>query len=252
MPRLLNTEGSADGRDELLYSGTVIDAFFTSNEYGESLGVRSRLDEADLLLNPWMESGEHTRYFKLGRIAAQRGEKRIAWTVLNDGAAVKGDTEDRMFRADSDIGRLVDHIAQLPGVNDLPDDFDPRVAASWKALGHVTWGLVPVTKQLPTGNKVTDKKGVERDEFKPTQTKMVLPLAIGGGVAVAEVEPVDIDSFGLTSDQIAALAKAAADNPTDDKAFLGAAFKIEGIMSNSPFVAVLTSNTAGVREALPF
>lgn len=247
MPNLLKTEGSADGRDIIVYAGTVIDAFFTENEYGQSLGIRSRLDDTDLLNFPWMESGEHTRYFKLGKIQSLRGQPRIAWQILDDGASVKGDTDDRMFRADSDIGRLIDQIAGLL----TTDDFDPRVASYWKQLGHVTWGEVTVTKSMPTGEKVADKSGTMRDEFKPTPVKMVLPTAIGGGIApAAPIEQVDLSAYSLTEIQKDALATLHG-TATTDAQFTAGAFAIDGIMGNAEFVKVLNGNVAGVRDALP-
>lgn len=243
---LLKTEGSADGRDALLYGGAVIDAFFVENEYGQSLGLRSRLDDNDLLVFPWMESGEHTRYFKLGKIAASRNEARISWTMIGNGEAVKGDTDDRLFRADSDIGRLIDQLVALGAGDVLPDDFDPRKAASWKALGHVTWGEVQVTKQMPTGAKTA--KG--RDEFKATKVPMELPVAIGGSTATAVVEDVDLDSLGLTTEQIDALG-ALSTPGTDDSAFVGAAMSVPGVIANAAIVKVLTTNPRGLRQSLP-
>ena len=249
MPNLLKTEGSADGRDIIVYAGTVTDAFFTENEYGQSLGVRSRLDDNDLLLFPWMESGEHTRYFKLGKIAANRNEPRIAWTILGDGTAVKGDTDDRMFRADSDLGRLIDQLAKLPNVATLPDDFDPRVAASWKALGHVVWAEVTVTKSMPTGEK-TDKG---RDEFKPQPVKMVLPVEFGtgGATVTAPVVAVDLISLGLTDEQRDALSviNAAA---ASDAEFQSKSLGVPGVMGNQAYVKAVQDNPAGVRNTIPF
>ena len=251
MPNLLKTEGSADGRDDLIYSGTVIDAFFVSNEYGQSLGIKTRLDDADLVRYAFLESGEHTQYFGLGKIAAVRSEPRIAWQVVDDGKAVKGDTDDRMFRADSKIGRLIDQLATLPNIDVLGDDFDPRLAEHWKRLGHVKWDHVVVQRSMPTGERKPDRKGVMRDEFKVQSVKEVLPVTLGGAETTPYVEAVDIDSFGLTSEQKLALSDAAKANP-DDKAFVAACFAVPGVMANSPFVTVLNANPAGVRESLPF
>lgn len=230
-------EGDSGGKESKPYSATVIDAFFEEKEYGPQLVLLNRLDEADLMDYAWMASGEDKRWFGTGKIQVERGKPFVPWSIVGSGAAIKGDTDDRMFRGDSDLGRLWNQILALPNVSDLPEDFDPRVAASWKGL-HFKWGPVPVTKR-------TEVAGV----WKSVAQNMDLPVEMGG-VVTAAVEDVDLDSLGLTTEQIDALGKLSQPGVSDSD-FVGAAMSVPGVMANAAVVKVLTSNPRGLRQSLP-
>lgn len=240
-PQKFAPEGDASGREAKPYTGTVIDAFFVTSQYGrEQLTLRTLLDEADQMLYPWMQSGEDTRWFDLGGIQTARGEKFAKWEIVGDGTAVKGDSDARMFRADCDMGRLCAAVFALPNVSDLPDDFDPRVAASWKGLTF-TWGNVMVQK----------RQKQDDDTWKNVTVPMELPTAMGAGVTHEVALAVDLATLGLTDEQKEALIVA---NTTDasDAQFASAALSIPGLMANNVFVQTLNTNVKGLRGSLPF
>lgn len=238
-PKKFAPEGDSGGRESKPYSGNVIDAYFTEGTYGIQLVLKTALDEADAMLYPWMTSGEDTRWFGVGKISVTRGEKWVPWSLVGDGLAVKGDKEDRMFRADSDAGRLVAALFALPGVEGLPDDFDPRAAKSWKGL-HITWGPLPVTRQ---------RKNESTDKYESYTADMDLPVALGG-VSSAPAPEVDLAAFGLTEDQLHALMEI--DHTLADPQWASAALSVLGLASNQQFVIAISNNVAGVRAAVPF
>lgn len=238
MPALLKTEGSADGREDILYTGTIIDAYFTEGTYGWQLALRSRVSDTDLLNFPWMESGEHTRWFGLG----------TGWASVDSGQTathVSGDT-DKSFHAASTMGRLINALAALPNSDDLGDAFDPRVAKCWKGL-TLTWDLVTASLSRRVEGEV-DAKG--KPKYEKYTGKIVMPVALGEAVAIAAT-PVDLDTLGLTVEQTAELARVSQPGVTDD-AFRAAALSIPGVMANPEIVKALNTNTAGLRQALPF
>ena len=237
-PNKYQTEGDSGGRESKPYSATVIDAWFEEKDYGPQLVLQNRLDEADLMDYAWMASGEDKRWFGCGKIQVERGKPFVPWSIVGSGAAIKGDTDDRMFRGDSDLGRLWAQVLTLPNVSELPEDFDPRVAASWKGL-HFRWGPCPVTKRVQVDG-----------EWKAVAQNMDLPVELGSGSVVA-VEDVDLDTLGLTGEQIDALSKLSTPG-TDDSTFVGAAMSVPGVMANAAVVKVLTSNPRGLRQSLPF
>lgn len=243
-------EGDSGGRESKPYSATVIDAYFEEKDYGPQLVLQNRLDEADQMEYHWMASGEDRRWFGTGKIQVERGKPFQAWSIVGGGAAIKGDTDDRMFRNDSDLGRLWNQIASLPNVSELPDDFDPRVAASWKGL-HFRWAAVPVRKQRvkkdANGNDVLNDKG--KMTYEGFDTSMDLPIEMGSGTSVTAGPDVVLDDLGLTPEQVTALSKLAQPGVSDSD-FVGQAVVV--VAGNQAATKALTSNPAGFRSALPF
>lgn len=236
-PQKFKPEGDSGSRESKPYTGTVIDAWFEEGQYGVQLVLQNRLDEADQMEYHWMASGEDKRWFGAGKIAVAKTGPREPWQVIGDGAAVKGDKEDRMFRGDSDLGRLLNQLFSLPNVSDLPEDFDPRVAASWKGL-HIGWGPVPVVKRTQVDG-----------DWKDMTVNMDLPVSLGAGATAESTPDVDLDALGLSAEQVTALSKLAQPG-TSDSEFVGQAVVV--IAGNAAATKVLTSNPTGFRQALPF
>ena len=223
-------------------TGIVTDAFFADGEYGWSLVVKTTFDDPENY--PKFEDGSFTRYFGLGK----------DWHSVDGGETAvhtSGDPSKR-YNKNSAVAQFVSHLAQIDDVQDAIPDFSPYVAKSLKGA-HLVWKNVPVTKRRPkvdaNGVRVQENgKDVWEEVAGATQ---LYPVALAGAGSPSSngAAAVDVESLGLSTEEINLLSVAAQTCDTDCK-FIEALAKHPGVMGNSTFMGAVSKNTKGVREAL--
>ena len=222
-------------------TGIVTDSYFQDGEYGWSWVVKTTFDDPENY--PKFEDGAFTRYFGLGK----------DWTSADGGETAvhtSGDASKR-YNKNSQAAQFALRLASIDGAQDAIPDFSPYVAASIKGA-HLVWKNVPVSKRRPKevdGKRViVDGKEVWEDVEGATQ---LYPVALGGSSAPSSNGhgEVDVNSLGLTGEQISVLSTAAQTATTDGK-FIEALATHPEIMSNSTFMGAVSKNTEGVRTAL--
>lgn len=218
--------GGLDG-----FTGTITNAYFQEGDYGLSLVLVSTFDDPENYVK--FEDGTFTQYYSCGK----------DWTTPDAGeTATHPGGADKRFNKSSKVGQLVAQVATIPGIADaVPADFSVYTAKSWKGL-HFEWGRVPVERRKQVNG-----------EWTTVMENVLFPVAIAGGDKAAAggngAGAVDVESLGLTSEQVNVLSVIAQGAETDGK-FLEALAKHPDVMGNSTFMGAVSKNTAGVKAAL--
>lgn len=226
-------EGGSGGVQTI--TGVVTDAFFSENEVGTSLKLTIVPD--DLTLHPNFKDGTYTMFFPCGK----------GWSTKDLGVTVEHDDgPDKKYRKDTDIGRLFEALKKVEGLREAAPNFNPYSSASYKGL-HLNWARVPVAKRKvkrdENGEQVMNDQG--RPVFVDATVLMLLPVSLAGGVVAPVAEKVDLDTLGLTAEQVQELAKAS----DSDKGLTEAILKA-GLASNTALMTAVSKNMAGLRAAL--
>lgn len=223
------------------FTGTIVEAYFTENEYGLSLMLKSQFDDPENYVR--FEDGCFTRYFPCGK----------GWTTSDGGeTATHPDGDTKKFNTASKVGQLCGALNAVPGIEDAVDsNWSAYVAKSWQGL-HLTWGQVPVKKRKPktdeTGADVLDANGKQVWVDVDGATEL-LPVAVAGGVqAPVQTALIDTTTFGLDAVQTDALTVLAQAVDTDAK-FIEGVTKIDGVMANKAFMAAMASDVGALRAA---
>lgn len=217
--------GGLDG-----FTGTITDAYYQDGDYGLSLVIKSTFDDPENYVK--FEDGTFTHYYSCGK----------DWTTPDGGeTATHPGGPDKRFNKSSKAGQFVAAVAQIPGIADaVPADFSVYNAKSWKGL-HLEWGRVP-----------TERRKQINGEWTTTIENVLFPVAIAGQGGTASSNgtgTVDVNSLGLTTEQVNVLSVIAQTADTDGK-FIEALAKHPDVMGNSTFMGAVSKNTKGVREAL--
>lgn len=208
------------------FTGKVIDAFFTENEYGLSLCLKSTFDDPENY--PKFEDGTYTRYYGCGK----------GWTTKDQGdtAIHEGGAEGKRFNKSSKMGELVSAFGDIPDVGSkVPAEFDPYDARTWKGL-HLSWAQKPVVR----------RRNVD-DKWENYDAMALLPVdVIGEGGPAPSV--VDVTALGLTDEQTDAVRALAASVGTKEE-FMAGLISVDGIVSNTKFMGEVSRNLAGLYGA---
>ena len=216
------------------FTGTIVDTYFTENEYGLSLMVKSAFDDPENYVR--FEDGCFTRYFPCGP----------KWQTTDGGTTAEHpDGDTKKFNTSTKIGQFLAALNQVPGIEDVvAADFSAYTAGSYKGL-HLTWGQVPVQRR----RMKKDDNGADTGTWESYEASELLPVAVAGASTPADTVPsVDITTLGLTPEQSDALLKLAA-TATSDAVFIEGVTKIDGVMGTPAFMAALSKDTAGLRAA---
>ena len=217
------------------FTGTIVDAYFTENEYGLSLMVKSAFDDPENYVR--FEDGCFTRYFPCGP----------KWQTTDGGAtASHPDGDTKRFNTSTKIGQFLAALNAVPGIEDVVDPtFSAYTADSYKGL-HLTWGQVPVQRR----RMKKDETGADTGTWESYEASELLPVAIAGQAAPTadEVPSVDITTLGLSPEQNDAVLKLAA-TATTDAAFIEGVTKIDGLVTLPAFMQAMAKDTAGLRAA---
>lgn len=236
----------------LTYSGEVIDAFFSTGQYGTSLNIVTRVDNPELY--PWMKGGTHTRFYAIGN------SKDGNWTPVNDGKGVvfrdlSGQDMPKKINRGSAYGKLLHYFEEHDEVGKaLPPSFRPLDASGWIGL-HITWDNVdqPVRRR-----KLDPNTGAELDEWFNTTAKVPMPVRITGGATPGGngatptptpepvFEPFAVDVLGLPDDMLANI-KGVAMVTNTYADFMGNTLKVEGVVNNPALMKVLQDHGEGER-----
>lgn len=219
--------GGLDG-----FTGTIAEFYFQDGEYGLSAMVKSAFDDPENY--PQFEDGSFTQFYSCGK----------GWTTPDMGeTAQHADGPQKRFNKSSKFGQFIEAIAKIPGISEaLPADWTMTKASSYKGM-HLVWGRVPleVRKQVDGEWKTVTEQRLMPIALADTQLSM--PSSNGAAA-------VDVDSLGLTSEQVNALSLAAQGAASGAKFIEAVVAYDASLMAGTPLAAAITKDADGVRKAL--
>ena len=226
------------------FVGRITDAYFDQGDYSTSLKLVAMPNDPENY--PSMTDGTYTMFFGCGR----------DWVTRDSGETVVHQSgEPKAYRKDSKMGRLFEHLKTVPGLREAYPDFNPYQAKSFRNL-ELEFGRIEIATRKPKRdgdgnmlNKTGDivKEAKDAEWFDATESLMVPIALVGQPTASTNGAGVDVNSLGIESATVTALA-ITAQTPIDDKTFMEELVKL-GLTGNKDLMVAVSRDLPGLRKA---